>query len=124
MRWFTGLCLLFALSAHGQVIYKCGQVYTDKPCKGGQELDIYPTDGMHSLSGTKRQSHEAVMREISRSFDAGFQRSVEEVRRINQCEALMRERQRIDAMSSLSAQAQERRFEIRKSQHALQCKDT
>ncbi|GGH63291.1 hypothetical protein GCM10010975_28930 [Comamonas phosphati] len=54
-------------------IYRCGNAYSDEPCKGGATVDIRPTDGAHSMSGQRRTSIDAVQREIHRGFDKAWQ---------------------------------------------------
>ena len=49
--------LLLAPVANAQKpVYLCGKVYTDQPCKEGREVDINPTRGAHSMSGTRREA--------------------------------------------------------------------
>lgn len=124
MKFTICLLAMMAVSSHAQTVYKCGGTYTDQPCKGGQELDIRPTDGMHSLSGTKRQNYDSVMRQSHTTIDQSIERGVREANRINQCHNLMLERQSIDARATKTEAMKERRFQIRKSQFELNCKPT
>lgn len=125
MRYAISLVLVFtAASIHAQPVYKCGGTYTDQPCKGGQEIDILPTDGMHSLSGSKRQSNESILRHSAISTDQAIQRGMLESQRITECGNLLRERQLLDAKPDPTQAMQERRFQIRKSQFELKCKPT
>ncbi|MEQ6435172.1 hypothetical protein V8Z74_09030 [Comamonas sp. w2-DMI] len=54
-------------------IYRCGNAYSDEPCKGGTTVDIRPTDGAHSMSGQRRDSHEAFARWRNREIDKALQ---------------------------------------------------
>lgn len=54
-------------------IYRCGNVYTDEPCKGAETVDIRPTEGAHSMSGQKRTSAEATSRQMWRGVDKALQ---------------------------------------------------
>ncbi|GEM_PF-5241674 len=71
------LALLMALAAGGahaqNTIYRCGNAYSDEPCPSAATVDIRPTDGAHSLSGTRRHSNEALMRDMHRSYDKAMQ---------------------------------------------------
>lgn len=52
-----------------ETIYKCGNAYSDEPCKGATVVDVLPTEGAHSLSGKKRMSNEAINRSGHRALD-------------------------------------------------------
>ncbi|MPT53559.1 MULTISPECIES: hypothetical protein [Delftia] len=52
-----------------ETIYKCGNAYSDEPCKGATVVDVLPTEGAHSLSGKKRMSNEAINRSGQRALD-------------------------------------------------------
>ena len=54
-------------------IYRCGNAYSDEPCKGGETVDIRPTEGAHSMSGQKRTSAEATNRQMWRGVDKALQ---------------------------------------------------
>lgn len=54
-------------------IYRCGNAYSDEPCKGGATVDIRPTDGAHSMSGQKRTSIDAIRRNMWREHDKAMQ---------------------------------------------------
>lgn len=71
MTALVALCLVGASQA--QTIYRCGNAYSDVPCPGFKEVDILPTDGMHSLSGTKRTNVETQRRELFRGIDKAVQ---------------------------------------------------
>ena len=50
-RWaiFAALCIA-SMGVHAQV-YRCGNTYTQEPCKGGREVDVTPP--VSDLSGPK-----------------------------------------------------------------------
>ena len=56
-------------ASHAETIYKCGNAYSDEPCKGATVVDVLPTEGAHSLSGKKRMSNEAINRGGQRALD-------------------------------------------------------
>ncbi|WP_133858981.1 DUF4124 domain-containing protein [Comamonas sp. JUb58] len=116
--------LLAATGAHAQVVYKCANGYTDKPCKDGQELDIRATEGAHSMSGAKRQSTEALVRDINRQTDIAMEKGIQQYRTITACNALYQERMNIDRKTKKSSEDGERRFQIRQEQFKLKCKNT
>jgi len=72
-RAITALALLLAWSIQAQTIYRCGNAYSDEPCAGAKEVDILPTDGAHSLSGTRRRNHESYMRDVNRAVDKAME---------------------------------------------------
>lgn len=55
-------------SAWTQPVYKCGNSYSDEPCKGGREVDVLPTEGAHSMSGRKREPTEVQLRNARREL--------------------------------------------------------
>lgn len=66
-----GIALMAFSAAAGawtQPVYKCGNSYSDEPCKGGQKVDVLPTEGAHSMSGTKRRSGEVELRNAKRNL--------------------------------------------------------
>lgn len=71
MLWKTIFILLAwaGPAAYAETIYRCGNAYSDEPCKGGAVVDVLPTEGAHSLSGKKRIGHDATMREAWRTYD-------------------------------------------------------
>lgn len=115
---------LFSQMAHAQVVYKCDGGYTDKPCKDGAEVPIQATEGAHSLSGQKKQSSEAYIRDVNRSSNKALERALENQKYNNQCERLKQERIAIDAKTNQSENQKTRRFEIRKIQYELKCKSS
>ena len=100
-------------------VYKCNGVYTDQPCKDGREVDIAPTEGLDKLSSRPRKSHDAQMREISRTINKSVGEGHTKAGVILQCQSLLRERRAIDG----SGGSKDRRFAIRQQQHALNCRD-
>lgn len=62
-----------AAAGHTQTIYRCGSAYSDEPCTGGKTVDIRPTEGAHSLSGQKRRSNEAILRQAHRDTAKALQ---------------------------------------------------
>jgi hypothetical protein len=106
-----------------QPVYLCNGVYTDKPCKDGREVDINPTRGAHSYSGTRRESTEAVLERINRDMDRAGAEGVKQANEIIRCEELRRQRSAIDASGQADA-LKELRFSIREEQHRLRCKRT
>ena len=64
------LALIFGTIAHAQKpVYLCEGVYPDKPSKNGREVDIAPTRGAHSMSGSKRERSEAVIDRVNRDME-------------------------------------------------------
>lgn len=104
-----------------QPIYLCNGTYTDRPCANGKEIDIQPTEGMHSLSGQKRQSHEAMMRDISRQVDASQKRGLDLVITTQRCDLLRQQRLQLDRTDKAGSLT-DRRFAIRQEQFKLGCK--
>lgn len=100
-------------------VYKCNGVYTDQPCKDGREVDIAPTEGLDKLSSRPRKSHDAHMREISRTINKSVGEGHTQAGVILQCQSLLRERRAIDG----NGDSKDRRFAIRQQQHALKCRD-
>lgn len=104
-------------------VYQCGGIYTDKPCKDGKEVDIAPTRGAHSMSGTKRMSQEAQMEEMKRGFDKAQEEGARQARQLRRCGELHREREAIDRAGQPEA-LKDRRFAIRQEQFQLNCRRT
>lgn len=125
MRTITlSLIIICATAASAQQpVYLCGGTYTDQPCKGGKEVDIAPTRGAHSMSGTRRESTEAILEGASqRSRDAtvkGQKQGADLLR----CAQLYRQRLAIDRAGKAAANDGER-FKIREEQFALKCRRT
>ena len=71
MQWKAlAAILLAATGASAQTVYKCGNVYTDEPCaKNAQTVDILPTEGVESMSGTRHRSVEVEQRKLNRTVD-------------------------------------------------------
>jgi hypothetical protein len=106
-----------------QPVYQCGGVYTDKPCKGGREVDINPTRGAHSLSGTRRESQEAIMEGLARNAEKAQQEGFRQATEAMRCEDLRRQREAID-VAGLAEKLKDRRFAIREEQFRLKCRRT
>lgn len=102
-------------------VYLCDGTYTDKPCKGGREVDIAPTRGAHSMSGTKRESHEAVMERVSRDVEKAQAKGLQQGQDAMRCAELRRRREAIDRAGQAAARDDER-FRIREEQFALKCR--
>lgn len=67
------LTLLGCFAANAQqTVHLCDGTYNGKPCKGGKEVDIAPTRGAHSMSGTKRQSTEARHERVTNEVNAAY----------------------------------------------------
>ena len=99
-------------------VYRCDGTYTDKPCKGGREVDITPTRGAHSMSGTRRESREAVMERVSRDVEKSYQKGMQQAAENFRCDQLRRQREAIDRTNQ-SAALDDQRFRIREEQFAL-----
>lgn len=69
----TALAVFLVWSVQAQTIYRCGNSYSDEPCHGAKEVDILPTDGAHSLSGTRRRNHESYIRDVNRAVDKAIE---------------------------------------------------
>jgi hypothetical protein len=106
-----------------QPVYLCSGVYTDKPCKDGREVDINPTRGAHSMSGTRRESNDAVMERITRDINKAQEEGVRQGSAIMRCEELRRQRAAIDK-SGRAEDFKDQRFAIREEQFRLRCKNT
>ncbi|NIC40770.1 DUF4124 domain-containing protein [Aquabacterium sp. A08] len=104
-----------------QPVYLCNGVYTDRPCANGKEVDILPTEGMHSMSGQKQQSQEAVMRDISRQIQQAQQRGMEQGVTLHRCHQLRQERMQLDRTEKAGSLT-DRRLAIRQEQFKLGCK--
>ena len=72
-RTLLAILISAGTGASAQTIYRCGSAYSDEPCKGGEAVDIRPTDGAHSMSGQRRNSTEATARKMWREVDKGLQ---------------------------------------------------
>lgn len=104
-----------------QPVYRCNGTYTDQPCAGGHEVDIRPTEGAHSLSGRKKQSLEAQLRDATRSADQGFNKGVQQAHTAMKCQQLQKERMRLD-QTSTGTELAGRRLEVRQQQFKLGCR--
>jgi hypothetical protein len=102
-------------------VYLCDGTYTDKPCKGGREVAVAPTRGAHSMSGTKRESREAVMERVSRDVEKSYQNGMQQAADNIRCDQLRRQREALDRASQ-SAARDDQRFRIREEQFALKCR--
>jgi len=65
------------LPSPGLTIYKCevnGKVaYTDEPCLGAKRLDVVPTRGVDTLSGTKRVGKDVARDQHREAMARAFQ---------------------------------------------------
>lgn len=104
-----------------QPVYRCNGTYTDQPCAGGREVDIHPTEGAHSMSGKKKQSLEAQLRDANRSADQGLNKGVKQANTAMQCQQLQKERTRLDKTGT-GTELEGRRLEIRQQQFKLGCR--
>lgn len=114
------LCWGAAVNAQ-QPVYLCNGTYTDQPCKGGREVDIVPSRGAHSMSGTRRESGEALreraMQEVNTAIQKGHKQGLDVMR----CDQLMRRRQVLDK-SDGTQDLDGERLRIREEQFALKCR--
>ncbi|MDR6731961.1 hypothetical protein [Delftia lacustris] len=71
----TVLAVLICVGAgvSAQTVYRCGNAYSDEPCKGRAVVDVRPTEGAHSMSGQKRVGNEATTRQMWRNVDKALQ---------------------------------------------------
>ncbi len=104
-----------------QPVYLCDGTYTDRPCAHGKEVDILPTEGVHSLSGKKRQSQEAVMRDISRDIRSAQETGMKQAAVIIRCSQLQQERVQLDRTDKAGSLT-DRRLAIRQEQFRLGCR--
>ena len=104
-----------------QPVYLCDGTYTDRPCAHGKEVDILPTEGVHSLSGKKRQSQEAVMRDISRDIRTAQETGMKQAAVIIRCSQLQQERAQLDRTDKAGSLT-DRRLTIRQEQYRLGCR--
>ena len=104
-----------------QPVYLCDGTYTDRPCAHGKEVDILPTEGVHSLSGKKRQSQEAVMRDISRDIRTAQETGMKQAAVIIRCSQLQQERIQLDRTDKAGSMT-DRRLAIRQEQFRLGCR--
>lgn len=115
-------CVLAVSSVWAQQpVYLCDGTYTDRPCAHGKEVDILPTEGAHSLSGKKRQSQEAVMRDISRDIRTAQETGMKQAAVIIRCSQLQRERVQLD-QTEKAGSLTDRRLAIRQEQFRLGCR--
>lgn len=110
-----------AVASAQQPVYLCNGTYTDQPCKGGKEVDILPSRGAHSMSGTRRESVEAVRERVARDVNSAYQKGIQQGRDNMRCEQLMRRRQALDRSGSATDLDGER-LRIREEQFALKCR--
>jgi hypothetical protein len=116
--------LTIALSAQAQKpVYQCHGIYTDKPCAGGREVDIRPTEGAHSMSGNRKQSQEAAIRDLTRNMDNARHEGVRQGMAIARCNQLRQERIRIDS-GQPTGDLEGRRLAVRQEQFKLGCNKT
>lgn len=104
-----------------QPVYLCQGTYTDRPCENGKEVDILPTEGMHSMSGQKQQSQEAVMRDVNRQMNAAREKGLQQGMTMLRCSQLQQERLQIDKTDKAESLT-ERRLAVRQEQFRLGCK--
>ncbi|KQP22361.1 hypothetical protein [Pseudorhodoferax sp. Leaf267] len=112
---------LAASAGAQQTVYLCDGTYTDKPCKGGKEVDIAPTRGAHSMSGKRRESTEAVVERIRENNQAAYQKGMKQAQDNMRCDQLRRRREVIDRSKATEALDGER-LHIREEQFALKCR--
>jgi hypothetical protein len=118
------IAALLCLGTHAaaqQPVYRCNGTYTDQPCAGGREVDIRPTEGAHSMSGRKKQSLEAQLRDANRAADQAFNQGVKQANTAMHCQQLQKERMRLDRTSA-GTELEGRRLEIRQQQFKLGCR--
>lgn len=114
--------LTLAIPAHAQKpVYQCNGTYTDKPCAGGREVDILPTEGAHSMSGKRKQSQEAMIRDMTRDMHKAQEKGFQQGAAIMRCERLRQERVNLDA-GQPNGQLEGRRLAIRQEQFKLGCR--
>lgn len=105
-------------------VYRCADgTYTDQPCAGGREVDIAPTRGAHSMSGTRRESREAVMEGVQSDIAKSHAKGAKQAQDIMRCEHLRRRREALDRAGQAGAMDGER-LRLREEQFALKCKRT
>lgn len=104
-----------------QPVYLCNGTYTDQPCPNGKEVDILPTEGMHSNSGKKRQSQEAAIRDVSRQIQQAQKQGLEQGLTLYRCAQLRQERMQLDRTDETGTLTG-RRLTIRQEQFKLGCK--
>ena len=120
----TMALLVFVLPAVAQKpIYLCNGTYIDKPCAGGREVDIRPTEGAHSMSGTRKQSQEAAIRDITGSMEKAREKGMQQGMSITRCNQLRQERIHLDS-GQQSGELEGRRLAIRQEQFKLGCSRT
>lgn len=117
----AGCALAVAGACAQQPVYLCDGTYTDRPCAHGKEVDILPTEGVHSLSGKKRQSQEAVMRDISRDIRTAQETGMKQAAVIIRCSQLQQERVQLDRTDKVGSLT-DRRLAIRQGQFRLGCR--
>lgn len=117
----TGCMLVVSGVWAQQPVYLCDGTYTDRPCAHGKEVDILPTEGVHSLSGKKRQSQEAVMRDISRDIRTAQETGMKQAAVIIRCSQLQQERMLLDRTDKAGSLT-DRRLAIRQEQFRLGCR--
>lgn len=117
----TGCMLVVSGVWAQQPVYLCDGTYTDRPCAHGKEVDILPTEGVHSLSGKKRQSQEAVMRDISRDIRTAQETGMKQAAVIIRCSQLQQERMQLDRTDKAGSLT-DRRLAIRQEQFRLGCR--
>ncbi|PZQ00350.1 MAG: hypothetical protein DI587_08815 [Variovorax paradoxus] len=110
-----------AVAGAQQPVYLCNGTYTDQPCKGGKEVDILPSRGAHSMSGTRKESGEAVRERVMRDIDSAYQKGIQQGRNSMRCDQLLRRRQALEKSSSVQDLDGER-LRIREEQFALKCR--
>ena len=116
--------LTLPFPAQGQKpVYQCNGTYTDKPCAGGREVDILPTEGAHSMSGTRKQSQEAAIRDITRNMDKARDKGMQQGLTLTRCNQLRQERIRMDS-GQLSGDLEGRRLAVRQELFKLGCSRT
>jgi len=118
----TGCMLVVSGVWAQQPVYLCDGTYTDRPCAHGKEVDILPSEGMHSPSGKKRQSQEAVMRDISRDIRTAQETGMKQAAVIIRCSQLQQERAQLDRTDKAGSLT-DRRLTIRQEQFRLGCRE-
>ncbi len=86
-------------------------------------MDILPTEGAHSMSGTRKQSQEAAIRDITRNMDKARDKGMQQGLTLTRCNQLRQERIRMDS-GQLSGDLEGRRLAVRQEQFKLGCSRT
>lgn len=67
--WIAGAALVSGIATAGPV-YKCtvnGKTsYSDEPCMNAKEVDVTPTEGINSMTGSQAKSAEQLSRDMTK----------------------------------------------------------